>query len=113
MAVDRARREWATAKDGLVVTMIDLGFPEEFGTEIAKGLGSPQAIRRMRYYLKKARPDSPETIVDEMIAIRIEIDAWKRKKEGEEANSRYNEILRYGLDEGPRCRSHADFRAYN
>jgi len=107
------QKEWAAAKDDLVAALLNLGFPEEFGLNIAKGLGSPKAIRRMTSYVIRARPKSPEAIADEMIAIRIEIDAWKRKKEGEEANSKYNEILRYGLDEGPRCRSHADFRAYN
>ncbi len=38
-----------------------------------------------------------ELIVDEMLAICSEIDAWKEKKASEEANARYNEMLNYGL----------------
>ena len=37
-------------------------------------------------------------VVDEMLAIRSEIDAWREKKASEEANARYNEILNYGLE---------------
>ena len=35
--------------------------------------------------------------MDEMLAIRSEIDVWKEKKASEEANARYNEMLYYGL----------------
>ena len=38
-----------------------------------------------------------ELVVDEMLAIRSEIDAWKEKKASEKANARYNEVLNYGL----------------
>jgi len=31
--------------------------------------------------------------VDEMLAIRAEIEAWRNKKASEEANARYNEML--------------------
>lgn len=91
---------WNAAKDRLIGVIVDLGFPEEFGYEIAKGLGSPKAMDRMRSYLLQARPKNPETIVDEMLAIRAEIDSWREKKRSEEANARYNELLRYGFD-GP------------
>ena len=43
------------------------------------------------------KPGNEELIVDEMLAIRSEVDAWKEKKASEEANARYNEILNYGL----------------
>ena len=43
------------------------------------------------------KPGSEELIVDEMLAIRSKVDAWKEKKASEEANARYNEILNYGL----------------
>ncbi|MCR5368621.1 MULTISPECIES: hypothetical protein [Eubacterium] len=35
--------------------------------------------------------------MDEMLAIRAEIESWKAKKESIEANGRYNEILNEGL----------------
>ena len=91
---------WNSSKDRLVRTIVNLGFPEEFGYEIAKSLGAPKAMDRMRSYLLQARPQDPETIVDEMLAIRAEIDAWRYKKRSEEANAKYNELLRYGF-EGP------------
>ena len=42
--------------------------------EIAKHLGSPKAISRMVSYLRYVRPKTAELIVDEMLAIRSEID---------------------------------------
>jgi len=92
------RNEWTVAKDGLIEVMNGLGFPEEFGYEIAKNLGSPKAIRRMTSYLAQARPSDPVTVVDEMLAIKSQIDSWKKKKESERASSKYNMILRHGID---------------
>ena len=74
-----------------------LGFPAELGEAIAKHLGSPKSMERMISYLDYVKPRSAELIVDEMLAIRSEIDAWKDKKASEEANARYNEMLYYGL----------------
>ena len=74
-----------------------LGFPAELGEAIAKYLGSPKAMERMIAYLHYVKPESEELVVDEMIAIRSEIDAWREKKASEEANARYNEMLYYGL----------------
>ena len=92
------RAEWNAAKDGLVKMVRELGLPEEFGYEIAKNLGSPKAIRRMTAYLSHERPKDPVTVVDEMLAIRSQIDAWKQKKASESVNPRYNQVVRYGLD---------------
>ena len=92
------RTEWIRAKDALVREMSELGFPEELGEMIARHLGSPKAIRRMTAYLEYEKPKKAEVVVDEMLAIRSEIDLWKEKKAAEEANARYNEMLYYGLD---------------
>lgn len=35
--------------------------------------------------------------MDEMLAIRSEIDAWREKKASEQANAAYNEMLYNGL----------------
>lgn len=91
------QREWAIAKDELNRELSALGFPEELGDAIATQLGSPKAIRRMTAYLYNVRPKSVELVVDEMLAIRSEIDAWKEKKASEKANAKYNYILNYGL----------------
>ena len=89
--------EWTKARDELVDAVKQLGFPEELGTEIAQNLGSPKAMRRMTGYLYNVKPKSAELIVDEMLAIRSEIDAWKKKKASGEANAKYNGMLYYGL----------------
>ena len=94
------RKIWARSRDGLVASIVALGFPEEFGEMIARQLGSPKAIDRMAAYLDYEKPDDIQIIVDEMLAIQSEMDAWREKKASEEANARYNEILYFGL-EGP------------
>ena len=88
---------WTETKDKLVQSVERLGFRAELGEAVAKHLGSPKAMERMISYLDYVKPGSEELIVDEMLAIRSEIDAWKEKKASEEANARYNEMLYYGL----------------
>ena len=92
-----SRKQWLAARDELVGTIIKLGFPEELGDSIARQLGSPKAMERMQSYLVNVKPNSAELIVDEMLAICSDIDAWHAKKEAERANASYNDILNYGL----------------
>ena len=89
---------WSGTRNELVRTIENLGFPGELGEAIAGYLGSPKAIERMISYLHYVKPKTEELVVDEMLAIRSEIDAWKEKKASERANARYNEMLNYGLD---------------
>ncbi len=93
------RYEWRRACDSLISSMKNLGFSKELGEAIAKHLGSPKAIDRMTAYLSYVKPRTEELVVDEMLAIRSEIDAWRDKKASEEANAAYNEMLYYGLTE--------------
>ena len=72
--------EWSMARDELVRAITDLGFPKELGEAAAKHLGSPKAMDRMRKYLYYTQPTTAEVIVDEMLAIRDEIDAWRERK---------------------------------
>ena len=90
---------WKLARDNLVSVIVALGFPAELGDAIARHLGSPKAIDRMTAYLQYEKPTSDVMIVDEMLAIRAEIDAWREKKESQEANASTNELLWYGFDE--------------
>ncbi|MBP5609207.1 MAG: hypothetical protein J6X66_13200 [Lachnospiraceae bacterium] len=92
------QREWIRVRDDLVREIQSLGFPAELGLQIAKQLGSPKAMGRMMGYLVNVRPRSAELIVDEMLAICSDIDRWREKKAGEEANAKYNELLYYGLN---------------
>ena len=93
------KERWARAHRQLVDTICRLGYPEEFGNAVARGLGGEKAMGRMTSYLNLAKPRSAEEIVDEMLAISSEISAWKKKKEAEYYNSRYNELLHDGLTE--------------
>ena len=88
---------WNRTRDELVRNIESLGFPAELGEAVARHLGSPKAMERMISYLQYVKPKTEELVVDEMLAIRSEIDAWKEKKASEKANARYNEILYYGL----------------
>ena len=91
------RGGWCRSRDELIRTLTLLGFPEELGQAIARHLGSPKAIDRMTAYLVNVQPQSVELVVDEMLSIRSEIDAWREKKENREANAAFNEIMYYGL----------------
>ena len=73
--------EWTRARNALVDTVVALGFPAELGQAAARHLGSPRAMDRMTKYLLYVQPEKVELVVDEMLAIREEIDAWKRKKQ--------------------------------
>ena len=90
-------RKWIRARDELIDAVEDLGFPKELGYEAAKNLGSPKAMERMLSYLHNVKPKKIELVVDEFLAIRSEIEAWREKKASEEANERYNELLYCGL----------------
>jgi hypothetical protein len=88
---------WTETRDELVRSVEQLGFPAQLGEAVAKHLGSPKAMERMIAYLENVKPRREDLLVDEMLAIRSEVDAWREKKASEEANARYNEMLNYGL----------------
>ena len=90
---------WSKSREELVYTVTGLGFSAELGEAMAKQLGSPKAIDRMTAYLNYERPTNVNMVVDEMLAICSEIDAWREKKAGIESNVKYNELLNYGLDD--------------
>ena len=79
--------------------MVRLGFREDLGEAVAKNLGSPKAMERMISYLVNVKPRTEELLIDEMLAICSEIEAWKERKASQEANARYNDMLLRGLDE--------------
>lgn len=87
------RKMWALSRNDLARTVAALGYPEEFADLLAKQLGSPKAIDRLASYIRQAHPDSMEMIIDEMLAIRAEIDAWRKKKENREAQEGYSRWL--------------------
>jgi len=88
-----ATESWRSAYRELVDAAVEQGYPEEFGTLLAKNLGSERAMRRMAGYLRQARPQSVEEIADEMLAIMSVRDRWAQTKQAERANSAYTEFL--------------------
>jgi hypothetical protein len=95
--VTEEQREWRGAREALVDAVTALGFPESLGNELAKNLGSPKAMERMTAYLWYEKPKKPEIVVDEMLAIKSEIDDWRERKESQEASARYYAMRRRGL----------------
>lgn len=89
--------EWQRARLRLIGAIRRLGFPAELGYVAAQKLGSPKAMERMIAYLNNVKPRKVELVVDEMLAICEEIDAWREKKASEAANAAYNEMLNFGL----------------
>ena len=94
-----ADTEWNRTRDRLVAEIKKLGFREDLGYAVAKNLRSPKAMERMISYLVNVKPRKEELLIDEMLAICSEIEAWKERKASQEANARYNEMLLNGLDE--------------
>ena len=87
------RQLWSRSRDSLVASVTALGFPAELADLLARELGSPKAIDRMAAYVRLAKPRTEEMLVDEMLAIKAEIAAWREKKESMEAQARYSARL--------------------
>ena len=87
------QRTWAQSRDRLVSAVTALGFSAELAELMARQLGSPKAIDRMTSYIYQAHPRSEEMLVDEMLAICAEIDAWRERKASLEAQASYTAML--------------------
>jgi len=95
-----ATESWKAAYRDLVRAVVSKGYPEEFGVQIARNLGSENTMNRMTAYLYSANPRSAEEIADEMLAIMSDRERWIQKKEAEEANRAYNEWLNRAAEYG-------------
>ena len=62
---------------------------------LARELDSPKAIDRMASSVRQAKPRSEEMLIDEMLAIKAEIETRRERKEAMEAQARYNARLYY------------------
>lgn len=89
------QRIWVQSRNDLVQAVTALGFTAELAEIMARELGSPKAIDRMTSYVRQVRPQSEEMLVDEMLAICADIQAWREKKESQEAQAKYNARLFY------------------
>ena len=88
-------REWAEARDRLRTAVAALGYPSDLADLLSRELGSPRGIDRLTSYIYHAKPGSLETLVDEMLVIKGQIENWRSKKESEEAQAAYNARLFY------------------
>ena len=93
-----SREIWSRTRARLISSLTALGYPPELGNIIAEHIGSPRGMERMISYLDYVKPDRVELIVDEMLAIKDEVDRWREKKEHERANAVYNSVINYGFD---------------
>ncbi len=85
----------ARSRDNLVTAVNNLVFPSKLADLLARDLGSPKAIDRMASYVRQAKPRSEEMLIDEMLAIKAEIETRRERKEAMEAQARYNARLYY------------------
>ena len=88
-----------TSRENLISMIVSLGFPRELGVLAARHLRHPKAMDRMAAYLSYTRPSDVNIVVDEMLAIREEIDRWRDRKRSQAAGEAYNALLWYGLEE--------------
>ena len=77
----------------LVQAIVRLGYPQSFGILVAENLRTEKTMTRMLGYLRNAKPKKAEEIADEMLAIMSDREQWIAKKEAEEANARYTQLL--------------------
>lgn len=91
--------QWGDIRRDLISALESLGYPAELGNLIAEHIGSPKGIQRMISYLYHERPEKVELIVDEMLAIKSDVDRWRELKETEQTNIAYNNVLNGGLDD--------------
>ena len=75
------QRIWSEARNRLVSAVTASGFSAELAELMVKQLKSPKAIDRMTSYIYQAHPRNEEMIVDEMLAICADIEAWREKKD--------------------------------
>ena len=85
------KKKWILTRDMLIKEMVSLGFPSELGKQIARNLGSPKAMERMIAYLQYVKPKKAEIVVDEMLAIMTDIEAWREKKASREIYEKYDD----------------------
>ena len=88
--IDNEERQRLRAKIEKEVSA--MGYPPEFGTALAAGLGTERAMGKMLHYLTHADMPSME-IADEMVAICDDRSFWREKKEAEFYQNKYNEML--------------------
>ena len=78
--------------------MVDRGYPENLCDLITKNLNTDYTATRMIGYLSHYSYLPEAEVVDEMLAILSDRNAFIQKKEAEQAQAKLNELYRFGLD---------------
>ena len=107
------QRIWARARNDLEAALSSAGYPAELADLLTKHLGRPRSIERMTAWMHQAHPGSMEMIVDEMLAICADAQAWREKKKSQEAQAGYNAWLnsaaRWEMEEDEERQNHPFF----
>lgn len=75
------------------------GYDEKFCRLISRELHTDFTARRMLGYLRQFPSLPMEEVVDEMLAIEADRDAWIKKKQSEHAQQSINEFMMFGADD--------------
>lgn len=78
--------------------MIDRGYPENLCELVTRNLNTDYTATRMIGYLSHYSYLPEVEVVDEMLAILSDRNAFIQKKESEQAQAKINELYRFGLD---------------
>lgn len=78
--------------------MLDRGYPENLCELVTRNLNTYYTATRMIGYLSHYSYLPEVEVVDEMLAILSDRNAIIKKKEAEQAQTKINEIYRFGLD---------------
>lgn len=78
--------------------MVERGYPENLCDLVTRNLNTDYTATRMIGYLSHYSNLPDVEVVDEMLAILSDRNAIIRKKEAEQAQSKINELYRFGLD---------------
>lgn len=94
--------EYSEMGDSLGAELYDVlcgkGFPREFcDVMVTKQLTTDYTRTRMLGYLYRYESPSIEEVVDEMLAILSDRDAWVQKKTMEQNQAKLNELYARGL----------------
>lgn len=77
--------------------LLDRGYPEVFCDQITKNLNTDWTANRMLGYLSHYEKLPMEEIADEMLAILSDRNRIMAKKDMEETNARWNEMMYNGF----------------
>lgn len=73
------------------------GYPEPFCREVTRNLNTDWTAQRMIGYLSHYQKPRLEDIADEVLAVLSDRHSIMEKKATEEANARWNEMMRDGF----------------